>query len=383
MKKKILSAITAAVAVSLCGCTNVDGKNTGNNEQNISIARSSSSIIDGELIVNFGENSALPEKAGIYLQKQKTFTKEQFLKLFKDPPTQDAESSFRYVNGNETGNFSEVSIAYFTNAGIFYETTAESFLSWKKTDRISTTEELSFCSREEAFKKAVEFLQNDLGIASETIMKGDFYSITKGAFELYKKEVTEEANAPLESGEYEEDREAEKQRAEALSKLPSVDYYYLSMVFKIDDIPLYSGGMFQYGANDAQAVSGTWCKIILSENGIEFVNVSHIFENDSSEPAKEAELIGGDKAKELIVKKYEDIIFEGEIEIDDMKLIYLPVPRQGPDAEGIADIVYETRPYYVFHCRKTEDRDGKTVETKYNFYIDAVTGEEFGEEHLW
>ncbi len=389
MKKKILSALTAlALAVSMCGCADVDGKTSAAVKQTSELLSSLSdvsvetSVTDGKLTVNVGENSTLPEKAKIYHQKRMTFTKEQFLKLFNEPPTQDAEVTFRYTNENEGGNYGEDdkdSVSHWTNAGIFYYTTAESFLSWERTDRISTTEELDFCSREQAYKKVVEFLQSNFGIAPEDIAQNDFYSVTKESFELYKKELIEEVNAPLESGEYEEDREKEKERAERASKIQGVDYYYFKVNFKIDDIPLTSGMSVQYSSAEGTYIAAPRCNIILTENGMEHFILSYMYENDSSKPPEEAELIGKNKAESIAVKKYEDIIFEGEIEIGDVSLVYLPISQQGVEA---GSTVYETRPYYLVSSNKTEDINGEIRETRSELYIDAVTGEEFTEVNM-
>ena len=79
------------------------------------------------------------------------------------------------------------------------------------------------------------------------------------------------------------------------------------------------------------------------------------------------------------MKKYDDIIFDGEVEVRNIELVYMPIPQN--DLGEIADR-FETRPFYAFYCTITEERGGKTVSEKIISYFDAVTGDEFATEQI-
>ena len=78
------------------------------------------------------------------------------------------------------------------------------------------------------------------------------------------------------------------------------------------------------------------------------------------------------------MQKYNDIIVEGEIEICDIYLIYLPMPKN--DLDNYYQH-FEARPFYAFECKQTISFNDGVRTFDYISYIDAVTGKDLGVEH--
>ena len=109
------------------------------------------------------------------------------------------------------------------------------------------------------------------------------------------------------------------------------------------------------------------CKIYISKDGIEYFFVSNITETETYEVVN---IIEYDTAKEWIDKKYSEIIFDGEVKVNDIELVYIPVPLN--DLENI----------YAFYCTITENYDGEIISNDIITYFDAVTGNEFATESV-
>lgn len=90
-------------------------------------------------------------------------------------------------------------------------------------------------------------------------------------------------------------------------------------------------------------------------------------------------IIEYDTAKEWIDKKYSEIIFDGEVKVNDIELVYIPVPLN--DLENI-NKNFETRLFYAFYCTITENYDGEIISNDIITYFDAVTGNEFATESV-
>lgn len=137
------------------------------------------------------------------------------------------------------------------------------------------------------------------------------------------------------------------------------------------------GGVFKYGADEEYSIIGAVARVIYTRNGIEAIRLYNVNETDYSQ-YKEEELIDYDKAKELLPQKFSNIIFDGEVKVDAMQLIYLPVPKN-----NLGDYYssFEVRPFYAFYCTQTENYSGEKFTSSFISYFDAITGKEFGTEY--
>lgn len=393
MKNRIFAAIFAlCTAASLCGCADVDGEKTSINES------LSSEQTSGSAATTIGQSSnvlfpdkwaeetsdganSFPTKCKIYKQKRKQFTEKQLLSLFSDSPQKvesDANNEIRYQTDTETGYISNYGIlGFYTPEGSLYSSISTS--SFLETNGIEDYENVSldFSTRDEALEQVKKTVQDKLEITQGDLYVQEFYAVKKENVDLYKKMVNEQANIPVTSdNELEQAKWAE--RAEKLKKISSKDYYYIRLGFNIDGNPYYSGNGFYYGSDENYMIMGYTAELVYTENGIEFVTFINMNETDTSS-AEEVDIIPFDKAKELILKKYDDIIFDGEVAVNNIELVYMPIPQN--DLGEIASR-FEARPFYAFYCTITEERGGKTISENITTYFDAITGDEFATEQI-
>ena len=207
-------------------------------------------------------------------------------------------------------------------------------------------------------------------------------AIKKEAVDCYKSKIIQNARESEDSTSSIENNDEEKAKvlAEKYNALPSDEFYYIKLKFKIDEIPIYSGFIFTYGADRRYSIYAPECYLIYTKNGIEYIVLYYLYANDTSEGTPiDTELIGTDEALNILMQKYNSIIFNGEIEVYDMNLIYLPIPQNDLD-EYFEN--FETRPFYAFSCRQTEIFEGERVSSEFVAYIDAITGRDLGTESI-
>lgn len=376
MKNRIFAAIFAlCTAASLCGCADVDGNNSSvlkQDEQSSSYGSSDVSAAD-DVSDNVGEKQEYPTKCKVYKQIAKIFTEEQLLSFFSTTPERtyiEARKLTVFNSETEDGNVGENSLNYFTNTGSLCMMAYGAVYGEGIEEK---TQNFDFASRDEIFGKAVEKLK-DLGVSEGDWYINKLYAVSANDLEKFKEEQIKSAKEnPFNLNESELQKEIEA--AERIAKRKSKDFYYIELRPEFDKIPTYSGYTVCYGNGDYFVVPAS-CVMCYSADGIESFSVSNIAETQTFE---EVEIIPFDKAKELILKKYDDIIFDGEVAVKNIELVYMPIPQN--NLGQIADR-FETRPFYAFYCTITEERDGKTISENITTYFDAITGDEFATEQI-
>lgn len=386
MKKNrfLVGAVAALIfSVSLCGCANVDGEvSTAVSQQTSEMI---SSLTDGSFDEFFsggetsgavGDNSAFPTKCKIYKQTRKQFSEEQLLSFFRSTPQKGENyvgDTIHYENDVEVGYITNGMLRYSTLAGGKYGSICNSSFFEDNNIEGYADETLDFASRDETFEKVSAVLEEKFGIPQRECFAEKFYAVKKENVDLYKESLFEEANKP-ETSSNELELAKLKEQAEKLRKIPSEDYYYISLGFKLDGIPYYDGNGFCFGLDDSSVILNYTAYVVYTKNGIESIYLINENETEVSS-AEETDIIAPDEAQALIRKKYDGIILDGDVKIYDMQFIYLPIPQNDL---GNYFTNFELRPFYAFYCRETGNSKGEYIS-----YIDAVTGSEFGTEPIW
>ncbi len=382
----LLAGISAALAVMLCGCGSVDGVTDSNSQPANSggLAGQTSGTSSAPVTPNAGgENPEFPSKCKIYKQTTVKFTDEQLLDYFdahKECGTPQKSEYYsdeyhRYEAESAIGHVNEGDNLYFaTDKGSLYDSAIYFLEEYDGADKeqLYTDGDLDFVSREEVLEKVRTELSERYGINPDEWWAFKFNAVKKAGVEEYKKKAYRDAYEPEEIYEG-DDLEKEKQYYESIKDLPAEDFYYLDMRFKIDDIPLFMGGVLDIGGfGSGRGVQTSFFSLVYGKNGIESISISPAYETDR-ENAQEVELIPADQAWGLIQKKYDEIITANPPKILDMKLFYLPIPQNKLGEYGQN---FELRPYYGFYGTQTEEFEGETHSRAFATYFDAVTGEE-------
>lgn len=378
MKKTITATIIMLSMVLLfSGCANVDGEVSSKISQTISEKplENSSGIVMSDVGTDESSmgTSSFPTGCKVYKQKSKVFTEEQLLSFFSETPEKtgyDDAGTVVYTSDKETGNISPNSLIFYTEAGLLCNmANGEAY-----GEKIQFDEDvLDFLSRDEAAKSASSVLQN-LGLDSLDWKVDKFYSVKAETLDTFKEKAYKTVlDNPLSLDEDELQKEIES--AQRLYKLPSKDIYHITFRRNFDGIPIYSGGMLAYGSDDKMVLPCV-CEMYISKDGIEYFFVLNITETETYE---EVNIIEYDTAKEWIDKKYGEIIFDGEVKVNNIELVYLPVPQN--DLEAV-NKKFETRPFYAFYCTLTENDDREMIDKEMVTYFDAATGEEFATEYI-
>lgn len=386
-RNKLLTSVVLAVgiAVSLCGCADVNGGGTAitsgtNSNQTFESyptetnTSSTSSKVIGE---TSEETGSFPTKCKIYKQTMKLFTEEQLLSLFFGTPEKvetHSEGHIEYKTDTESGFVDDEGYLHFaTPAGNKFDTICEmNFLAENNIEGYEN-EELDFATRDEVLEQVKTLTRDKFGLAPEDLYVKRFYAVKKETFELYKQMVFQEADKPATSGNTYEHKKLNEEAA-ALKEITGDDYYFISLDFKMDNIPTYSGGAFYYAPNSSNAIIGSKCIIVFTKNGIEYVAMNNIRDTDKAS-AEEADIISPDEARALMQQKIDSVIWDGEIEGYDMRLAYLPIP-QNDLGEYFTN--FETRPYYAFYYSMPEKVNDSVIYSNAITYFDAVTGAELG-----
>ncbi len=381
----LFAGISAALAVMLCGCGSVDGVKSvaDSNSQpadpgGLTWQTSGTSSAPVTSNTDSGENSEFPSKCGVFKQTVKSFTEEQLLSFFSEKPERtyyDTRNLTAYTSETERGNTDGTNINFSTDAGVLC---MEAYGGTYGEGIYTSDEELELVPRDkmlEDIKKLMAefgFSQNEWYISNCNSVKAEL--LDKFKDRTYKAMTEELEENPYSLDEYELNEI--KSQAERTQNRPSKDFYYLDIRFKINEIPIYPERTLYYGNEIGQSVHTASCVICYSKDGIEHISIGNIPITGSSE---EVGIIEYEKARELISKKYSDIVFNGEVEVSDMKLVYLAIPQNTP---GVYNKSFETRPFWAFRCKVTEERDGEPHTADSIIYFDAVTGAEFGTEQL-
>ena len=387
-KNRFLATVISVFLIGClsCGCADVEGisKNHSAIEQTSGLVSNSiddfinSTISDGGMSVSFEENNNIPTKCKIYKQKAKQFNEKQLLELFSGEPqkvTTVTEDEIKYITSTEMGFISEGTyLSYSTLDGARYYGMCVSSFDGVDGYKDGT---LDFSTRDEVLDQVGTIMQSNFGIMQSEWYVDKFYAVKKETVDLYKEMVYQQANEDVtSSNEFEQAKWREL--AEALEEIRSEDYYYISLNFKIDNIPVYPGDGFFYNTDITSLILGNIADVVYTKNGVESIAIGYLNETDVSS-AEELDIISSDEAKYLIQQKYDDIIFDGEIEIYDMQFVYLPIPKNNL---GDYFINFETRPFYAFYCKQVESNNGEMITSNFISYFDAVTGKEFGVEQI-
>lgn len=371
MKNRIFAGIlTVCTATTLYGCADVDGNNSVIKQDEQS---SSNNSADSEIEMNVSEKKEHPTKCKIYRQTAVNFTEEQLLSFFSETPERTfyrESNTAVYTAETEHGNTSGNSLNFLTDTGSLCMMAYGAVFGEGIEEK---PQNFDFASRDEIFGKAVEKLK-DLGVSDVDWYIKKLYAVSANDLEKFKEEqIKSVKNNPYNLNESEMQKEIEA--AERIAKRKSKDFYYIELRPQFDEIPTYSGYAVHHGEHDRFVVPAS-CEICFSADGIESFSVSNIAKTQTFE---EVEIIPFDKAKELILKKYDSIIFDGEVAVNSVELVYMAIPQN--DLGEIASR-FETRPFYAFHCTITEERGGKTISENITTYFDAVTGDEFATEQI-
>ena len=368
----IVSAIVLMLTAALTGCANVDGETANRSSDGVSMSASDTSSNPVEFTSAVGEvdEEEFPTKCKIYKQKPKIFTEEQLLGFFSEASERTSYSERNlsvYTAETERGNTNGTDLNFSTDAGILCNMAFDTVGTIYEGEQVKNAS-LAFASidelLEEIGKKMTEF-----GFASDEWFADKVYTLTKDDLERYKEATY---NAILDNPYSLDEGEIQNQieYADKVKQYPSKDSYFISFGFKLDDIKIFAGGNLTYGGDAFYSILGSRCKICYSEDGFESIMISNVCETDTYE---DVEIIAPDKAKELINKKYSDIIFDGEVKVNSIELIYLPIPHNDL---GDFHNKFETRPSYAFYCTVTEEFYGEMISKDTVTYFDAVTGNE-------
>ncbi len=380
----LFAGISATLAFMLCGCGSVDGVKSAadSNSQPADPGGLTwqTSGTSGAPVTSDtgGENPEFPSKCGVFKQTAKSFTEEQLLSFFSEKPEREyyeVTNKTVYTAETERGNTDGTNINFSTDAGILC---MEAYGGTYGEGIYTSDEELELVPREKMLED-IKKLMAELGFSREDWYISNCNSVKAELLDEFKdrtyKAMTEELEEnPYSLDEYELNEI--KSQAERTKNRPSKDFYYLDIRFKINEIPIYPELTLYYGNEIGQSVHTASCVICYSKDGIEHISIGNIPITGSSE---EVGIIEYEKARELISKKYSDIVFNGEVEVSDMKLVYLAIPQNTP---GVYNKSFETRPFWAFRCKVTEERGGAPHTTNSIIYFDAVTGAEFGTEQL-
>lgn len=367
---KIFAAvITFSMAVNLCGCADIDGDNSSDlrGDGQASDYSSSDESVDNEILMNVGEKSDFPTKCKVYKSKAKSFTEEQLLSLFTETPERTYYSETNvavYTSSSERGNTDGKNLNFSTDAGMLCEMAYDTVGSYYDGEQAGSAD-LDFAALDEVLE-TVEKRLNELGFSSEEWFVNGFYTVKAADLDSFKqKQYEAAAENPYNLSESELQKEIAG--AERIKKYPSKDCYYIDIAFKIDGFEMYAGinGLPYAGSY----VLGSSCKICCSKDGIEAVEIYNVCETETSE---DVEIIAPDKAQELIIKKYNDIVFDGEIEVNSIELIYMPIPQNDL---GDYNNRFEVCPFYAFYYTLTEGNSGEKSSDAVT-YFNAETGKE-------
>lgn len=356
MKK--IKAVILSFVMLLCGCSDLEGPNSGG----VVFNDSGSGLGD--------ENRSAAVSAGLYTAEKGCFTENDLRSLFGGEPERTEEDQLvRLKLGAAQGYINSAgSLGYYTDDGDRFDS-AQSYLE-NEGDYgayMDESSDLEFASRDEA-RAGILAVFEKLGFSAENVEIEKQYSVKKSGYDYYKEARRKEAENADDS-----DRDKAQKRADKAAQTESRDFYYFETTLKQDGIPFYSGKAFEYSNRIDDFILGTRGSIVYTEKGVEYMALLCHYKPNGA--AESAELIGFSEAKRLAAEKFSDAFFDSGIEIYDSELVYLAFyENNASEMRKTAQL----RPSYVFHCRMKNTNNGETYTSEFSVFFDAVSGKEIG-----
>ncbi len=374
MKKAKFMAVILISAL-LCGCADVDGDVSVVNP--VDVSGESTFSTQSKVEINLKETMESPRKCGIYKMKNKTYSDNQLLSLFNGTPEKNVEQStagYSMYDKNDQHGFvyDSRNLNFYTETGLLLEEVYGSLES------PNDNAELSFAARDDVLKKVQNELQDKFNISPDEWWAYGYFAVKKDEVDQYKEFVMQEANKIAENSDDMAAIDKAKKRVEQISEISSEDFYYMDIKFKIGEIPLYMGNALQYGSDETFSVMGSFVSLIYTKNGIELLSLYYVNEIDNlADKSGEVEIIDADKARELVSQKFLGIINDAVVEVSNIQLVYLPIPKNNTKKHFEE---FEARPFYACDYTQTEKYNGNEYTSNFTVYFDAVTGKELGVE---
>ncbi len=375
-KKSILAVMSALLLVFCTGCErsgagpsesmSSETNSGGNSSIANSSTNSSAKSITDNVIVEYDPVSAVPQKCKVYNASIKSIEPDLMNELLfggAGKKTDDPDSEkITFEAGNKHGYAAPNSFFFYTDNGTVFDDAVTHFSENPNEAYMDSTSELSFASRDTVIGKTLDFIDG-LGLDPQKAIIKNMYSVKKEDFDLYKDHLSKVAA--------EENDERASSRAEMVSGIVSEDFYFIDLAFKEDEIPIYSGSPYSYGADDNDTFCGTKFSLVYTKNGIEFVSAFYLYQKDNV--ISDSEIIDFSDAQRLLKNKYDNMFVENKITFYDAELIYLPFP-QNSLSERFKNFIM--RPYYAFYGTQSTEIDGESYPSELIVFFDAVTGKE-------
>lgn len=349
MKKLMRLAMLITLAILLVGCSGCSPQNEPSNDSSNSF-------------VSFPTDFAAP--TGAY--------DEACVNLICSPDKLDysmVSSLMAYVNDDITvdqniktsGTGNEYVMYKFTGtagSGFYSEKTGSFRYSTVKGDQIS--ELISFAAQLDSERiyesEAISSIEIDYIIEEMTSWFGKIKIEPYVVLPLSSKILNEMNEDALPIFEQMEEEEFPIQYSKQY--VAEDECYYVLMHAQYNNIPLYQTEFWP--ANGVgNGISAPWIQLIVSANGIEYVEVNNMWA--VRDTAIQGEIMSFDRACENYATYHQQLIGEEKIVISNISLEYVPVMIEG---ENYTEVV-EYRAAYVF-----ERSDMYSIEA-----YDAVTGE--------
>jgi hypothetical protein len=124
---------------------------------------------------------------------------------------------------------------------------------------------------------------------------------------------------------------------------------------------------------------GSYAKFYVARNGIVYAQISNVFDTDSQN--NNIQVVKPEKALDAVKEHYKNIIVNDPITITEIKLAYVPVPKELVTKDTLVerkDTEYNLTPSWIIKLEQTFDdgEKGSLTQTGY-ILINALTGEEY------
>lgn len=273
--------------------------------------------------------------------------KEQAAKILvpdaaKDAWTIDEQGAWNYQNNAEMVRI-DTGIYYirstYDKKSYYGPTIIENF----PNTYFDQGKDLGFLTVQEAEEQAKEFLK-DLGIEQVGIKR--IYSVDQEKLnESVAERATEEGNELF----------AEKTGLDPSDHWTEEDEYYLiEAVTEIDGIEVKE---FGYLRDDYTSIPGSLIEIAIGKDGVEYLATNAVYEKLEEETVS---LQGPEQILEKVRGKFELLILDFEVLVEEMRLIYYPILENLEEAAATLQPVWEVQ----------IEVEGNHI----NYYFDGETG---------
>lgn len=215
--------------------------------------------------------------------------------------------------------------------------------------------DLSFMSQMDAVARMQSFIEMlEVGGELEAL---NVVAMDQTDFENVKKAIMEDDGyqGVLSAKGYEKDTFDE-----------GMEVYRINFRMDVNGIPVYRNEPELRGTSERFLAYPVIITALLSNNGIEMINMMGMFEPYDGHQ-KEAAIIGEDGIKEAIMKKFGDVILSSEFKARNIRMEYFPLLREDSFTE--IDLI----PVWCVDF----EVDGESVEDSgYTIRFNAITGEE-------